>query len=518
MRGQDLFETEKKLAKYAAFYLNFLTPPEPRFGGSRKLVAIGDGSTESSSILGKLASGFATTDTELSALLMDAWKRGGKRHDNFFGSSLLMIDESAPSELLALGAEDFPGYYTVLRNSAGTEKETALWFVNGDWYRDHRHDDHGSVIFYALGSPLMVDWGSVYSPRVARSYMHSMVLREGDLRDGRNAAVPWNQDSIPLEVPASPAWVSSRPADANGYVALPSGSSADCRFATRDGLVWNRRVQAIHPNDEFPILVVFDSFEGTDASSPKISTLNLMAEGAVGTPGGPVDPVVRSDARGELPSAGPPFPLARGLTRLSFTGQVFGAGQPGIDWDLYTYATEPQEALLGNWGHNWHPSREATEFTTATGRAFEERQHILRVRGPGPFTAIVLPRRKGQAGREATLDQTDGAFTARRGDETTRFTTRSFHFTSPARTVLVSHDADPVVADGYSISGGPTELAVTSTSVTISAHGSKGLRRMRFPGVWDLPKSVSRSGDTYTFDYRGDDGRVTTLTGTSRRS
>ena len=47
-------------------------------------------------------------------------------------------------------------------------EETAVYFVNGETLSDHRHNDNGEVVIYALGAPLSVDWGPIYYPRVGR--------------------------------------------------------------------------------------------------------------------------------------------------------------------------------------------------------------------------------------------------------------------------------------------------------------------------------------------------------------
>src|SRR5262249_51429499 len=78
--GDAPFAADARLAKFAEFYLNLLTPADPRFGGLRKLVNFGDGSTESSALFGVLATGFRTADPELSARLMGAWQAEGKPH------------------------------------------------------------------------------------------------------------------------------------------------------------------------------------------------------------------------------------------------------------------------------------------------------------------------------------------------------------------------------------------------------------------------------------------------------
>src|SRR5205807_159376 len=36
--GIDLFRSDSRMAAFGAFYMDLLTPPEPRFGGVRKLI------------------------------------------------------------------------------------------------------------------------------------------------------------------------------------------------------------------------------------------------------------------------------------------------------------------------------------------------------------------------------------------------------------------------------------------------------------------------------------------------
>ena len=186
----DAFRDEPRLARFAEFYLNLLTPPEPRFGGYRKLVSIGDGSTESSELYGQLATGFAASDPALSARLMAAWRQTGAMHSGFHGSTILKIDENLPVANPHLAGANFPGWFTVLRNGWGTRNETSAWLVNGDFYRDHVHEDNGTVVIYALGAPLSLDWGSMYSPQSAGAWMHSLALPETVLPFAWNNTAP----------------------------------------------------------------------------------------------------------------------------------------------------------------------------------------------------------------------------------------------------------------------------------------------------------------------------------------
>jgi hypothetical protein len=176
---------------------------------------------------------------------------------------------------------------------------------------------------------------------------------------------------------------------------------------------WVRTVSLVTSDPEMPVLVIRDTFSGKDAAAPKIFTLNLMAEAAVETPVGPQTPPIRlwpaaekpTDPATQMPSAGNVFPLSPGVNRLGFTGQTWkGHPTEGIDWDVYLVPAEPQQAHVGNWGNQ--NSSSASLFQSAQGRKYEERQHILRVRGTGTFTTVIVPWKKGKkpSGIEVTAD------------------------------------------------------------------------------------------------------------------
>ena len=174
MRGVvDAFATEKRLRDYAQWEMQLLTPPEVRFGGLRKIISVGDGCTEQDVRIGQLGTGFARSDPPLSARLMGAWKAMGSPQDNFYGASLLKIDPALPAVSPQLGSAQFNGWMSVLRHGWETKDETSIHFINGDDLTDHRHNDQGEVIIYALVAPLSLDFGCMYYPRAAGGYLHS---------------------------------------------------------------------------------------------------------------------------------------------------------------------------------------------------------------------------------------------------------------------------------------------------------------------------------------------------------
>ncbi|MGD0094802.1 MAG: hypothetical protein ABSE73_33235, partial [Planctomycetota bacterium] len=246
----DPFKSDERLARFAEFYMNFLTPPEPRFGNVRKLIAVGDGSTEGTEAYGQMATGFADADPNLSARLMGAWTENGKVHTGFHGSTLLKINEDLPTKTPALGSANFPGWCSVLRYGWGTPNETAVWFVNGDWYRDHRHADHGSLVIYALGAPLAVDWGPIYYPQVPGNFMHSGVLPESKIGQ------PWDKDSPPLN--AGGGWGNSK---VEFFGTAAGGARAAASFQMGK-LQWTRAVTLVYAQESRPAILVEDAFAG----------------------------------------------------------------------------------------------------------------------------------------------------------------------------------------------------------------------------------------------------------------
>jgi hypothetical protein len=324
--------------------------------------------------------------------------------------------------------------------------------------------------------------------------MHSTVLLESAVGH------PWDQDNSPLD--AGAVWGSSTQ---EAFVSFNTSAYASARFRSSKDTVWMRSVYAIHPNEAYPVIVIRDSFAGPDAVAGKIFSLNLMAAGEVNTPAGTISPPLRTyEHNNERPSAGKVFPLRPGLNQLKFTGQW------GIDWDLYTVSSELQEANIGNWAHGWHPSREQSEFARANGRKFEERQHILRLRGNGPFKVLILPYRKGEKRDNLQVKQDGPNLVITSKDETTIVNDAFYAYQKAQKRVLVTFAEQRMEANGISATGGPVEVIVEPQRATITAHGKKGMRKLTLPGTWNItaPKSLSappvfKAGE-WILDYQGE--------------
>jgi hypothetical protein len=418
---QDFFRDEPRVAKFADFLMNCVTPPEPRFGGRRRLISVGDGSTEPSELFGQLGTGLAANDPGRSRRLMRMWRDQGRPHSSFHGTTLLKIDEGLLDEPAPLASANFPGYFSVLRTGWGTPNETAVWFVNGNHYWDHSHADQGEVVIYALGAPLSLDWGSTYEPRVDGAFAHSVALPE------RLIGHPWDKPNPLLNTGIGWGTFAGTKTSQEAFHADPRGGWARARMRSPDGsFTWARAVSLAMLAADLPVIALQDTFEGDGGA--KVFTLNLAAEGDVEAPSGRVTPTPRiwgynqvAGDRKELPSAGPVFPLPAGLSRLRFTGQNWKTHPAGgIDFDVYVLSGHEQRAQVGNWAHAWHPGSEARLFEEANGRPFEERQHILRIRGEGPFRVLLVPRPKGRRGPGPDVKMENDSLVVRSGRSTVR--------------------------------------------------------------------------------------------------
>jgi hypothetical protein len=377
--GRTPFKKLPKLTKLAEYLLALQTPPDPRRGGLRSILTFGDAGVETTELYGVLGSGFRDADPTLSKRLMAAWRAGGKPHSAFFGTTSVMIDDRLESNEVPLGDAGFSGSLSVLRNGWGTDRETALFLLAGDHYRDHRHDDSGAISLYALGVPISTDWASFYEPHVPGAYQHSVVVPEDAIGH------PWNLDGSSL-VAGLGAWSKS---SQELFESSVNGARARARI-TREKLEWLRSATVVRLGDDLPVIVIQDKFIGEDAAKSKVVSLNLMAQGLVNTPIGQLSPIERTHPQASrsdtspvsyLPSAGPIIKRGAGVSEFGFTGRH------GVDFSVFVIGEEPHDVAIGNWG--------VTAWGSGLTPNKEERQHILRVKSNGTFNTVIVPWKAG---------------------------------------------------------------------------------------------------------------------------
>ena len=508
MLGYHDWATEPKLPKFADWLLNLVTPAEVRFNGKRSMIVDGDGEADQlPSLFGENAMACLTDAPTQSPRLMWMWKNNGKPHNAFYGSTVLRIDEGLATQDPQLGNAAFPGYYAVLRSGWNTPKETSVHAIIGSWYFDHRTGNSGSVDIYALGAPLSLDWEGMYAAPASSSYMHSTVIPEAKL------GFAWTNDIPDLATPGDPwRWGNGRQDvfasfSQSGYIQYHTGTSAG-------DLTWSRRVASIHPDADYPLILIRDDLSGTNAGNNMTCTFTLMATGAVATAAGSVTPATRFyDINGaqQMASGGAAYDLLPGLNKFSFTGRQFGVAgvTPAIDWDLYDVAPTNQQFCLGSWGHNNAGSYSGgPDYQAANGVAYEQRQYLLHLYGAGGFKTLLVPRRKGAAAPGVATNGSALAVTV--GAEITWIGDDWYSFSNAAKIVLSTYSAAPAAAYGLSVEGGPTEAVwdKSARTITLAVHGGTGLRKIGLPGTWYTASGgLSWDGGQgkWLLDYSGGD-------------
>src|SRR5206468_13108957 len=103
---------------------------------------------------------------------------------------------------------------------------------------------------------------------------------------------------------------------------------------------------------------------------------------------------------------------------------------------------------VANWAHGWHPSREQNEFAKATGRAFEERQHILRIKRNGSLTVLILPYRKGEKRDDLQVKQDGAKISIVAKDETVIIADTFYAYQNTQKRVLATFDEELAQSNG----------------------------------------------------------------------
>jgi len=163
--GYDLF-ADPKFKKTCDYLVGLLTPPSPRFrsGGRRLRVlpAFGNGSWEFMPITGWIGTMTADSDPAFSKRMMWAWNEQGRPHGSKM--SRLVIDPNLPAEEPVMKSTLHKGFGCTLRSGFPSELETWMAFRHGDCIEHYNYGDQGSFMLHAKGSPLVLHFGSQYTP------------------------------------------------------------------------------------------------------------------------------------------------------------------------------------------------------------------------------------------------------------------------------------------------------------------------------------------------------------------
>ncbi|MBV8902057.1 MAG: hypothetical protein JOZ22_00350, partial [Acidobacteriia bacterium] len=208
LQGGNTFSQCQFTQGYPTWFLATTTPPDPRYGNTRKKVALGDTATEEGDVFpGLLATGLYATNPAPAKAMSWLWHQYGTstfQYLNYLISGLLNVDETIPQVAPSLTSQQINGYFSVHRSGTqGGGQENALWFINGGccgqgniYYNlsGHRHYDDGHVSIFALGAPLAGYWGAnLYNPQTSDRFSQNSITFDAEMN-----GTSWSQNSPPF--------------------------------------------------------------------------------------------------------------------------------------------------------------------------------------------------------------------------------------------------------------------------------------------------------------------------------
>ncbi|MHB9131222.1 MAG: hypothetical protein ACYDBB_09055 [Armatimonadota bacterium] len=362
-RGRDYFQ-DPLLKATMAYYGQLLTPPDPRFPvrrpagtlGWMTIPTVGDTPAGFVTIFpGWLAKASEKTDPAYSAQQAFFWKGQGAtdvRAGRANGYGVALVDFNLPAKPPAALGKAFPGFGATLRSSWTDPKASYVSHRTGPNLH-HYHDDVGSIIYFAKGAPLVMDFGNQYHPiRRDESWMHSRVsfdIAGSKRRHGGNGQI--------VEVRDLPAVV--------GYsMGKTTGSG---------GQLSERHLLLVKSPDPLGAhyLLMRDFNANPQPGEPFYWNLWVMATGVEGI----------ADGR---------------ASTLHFPGQF------GVDLDVSFLQPTAPHVVPDQWG--WKFGENGVNIG-GQYTAFEENMHGVHASGDEPsqsFFTLLYPRAAGQAAAKVT--------------------------------------------------------------------------------------------------------------------
>lgn len=471
----DLFNEQKeRLFKFIAFYSSLLTPPSVRFNNYRKLVNLGDGSEESAPTFALLAAGFKSFEPALSQQLYYYFENGAPRQ-SLFGETGLAIDMDKHDGKFTGGSANFVGYLSHARTGVNTPIESASWIINGETYSDHRNDDRGETVIYALGAPLSLSRNSFYSPYAPDARIRSLLIPE-------KLFPAWSGNDQPIngEDKNGNPWSN---AEVTSYCKFKYSTISVSRIQ-KDKTDWFRTFSLIHSIPEEPFFLYYDS---TNLLSPSIWSMPFMSDEIKDERGQLIRPLSQlhdNNTKRELPSGLSKKELRPGWNQFQFTGQRWNKHvSGGINWNLYIHTGGKSDFSVSQWTNFWQNTQELEEFQFTNGSPYKETQQILRWRSSQPFLALITPALKNDTSHlfralVRSSNRLEGRTSAGKYVLTPGYL--DIRMTSGKRVITAITDKS-IAIDDVRISGGPVEVEIEGKTIAIRIAGNSGERKIEFP-------------------------------------
>ncbi len=406
----NVFKKDPRWPKFGRFMIDILTPPDPRspltgpyYGlplgakldptarNRRNLWPLGHTSrTEPTGLLDMLALGMEGVDEPLAgALRKTAMDMGQASGAGFVAYALLQNTTSKPTAP-DLRTRWYPAYGAILRDQMTNETWFAIRYSKFAF--DHFQADMGAFTLFAKGVPLMMDFGSMYSPENGQPVYHNRV--SWDVKEGELKPCPGNQTEgcfyrgLTYFTHTNEPWTCK--AEGFGEGQSPTDAFGEIKtFASlpeADYLMGETDIRTLQTLPYFPTT--------PEAVAPDPNQKRVMEDVAPFTwqrrvlavkaqqEAEPSYFLVRDDFT--APCAPPTFSYWVMAKDIAFEGnRALATGQFGMDLDLYV--AQPAQPVLTQWQWNH-------------GNWGGETQVCMRVNLPKgePCAVLIYPRKAGE--------------------------------------------------------------------------------------------------------------------------
>jgi hypothetical protein len=381
--GQNVFRNPKMKATWD-YLLNISTPPDPRFG-TRLVPAFGNGSWEQAPLFGWLATLTRQDDPAFAKRMQWMWLEQGK--PDWMQFSETMLDPTFSAEQPTLTSMNYPGFGAILRNGFPSKEEAWVAFRAGNNIEHYNYGDQNSFMFYAKGAPLVIQFGSQYTPYFRGAwYFNRVSYGHREVKPGMFGGTEFG----------SAAGNDDYAAKMVGFHALGAVDAATSLFATdREGLVPEDKNTAMPPNfpmDPHPI----DKYTITRTMA---LVKSFTAEGKDDS-AGPSYLVMRDSI-----AADKPLPTEWNIWLLMDTldttaNPVRCSGPHGVNLDVYMaepaqpkwFTRQDESSFLAG------PTVESWQKTNPGKKWHEVLKNLRAYAAPGAgYLAILFPRKANEA-------------------------------------------------------------------------------------------------------------------------
>ena len=386
------FLEKPRFRKALEYWIDTLTPPDPRNRNKRMYPPLGhtasgsSGGFSQSAFLALAAKVYRPIDREFSLRCMRAWRACGSCIINWrdagahgctvWAQPLCFIDRELLDDDLEVEVADSrmcgkTGAMLRHRHGDGKRTEGFLMFKTGN-NRGHFDGDEGSFIWYAYGTPMLIDYMTGYSPMMDQPWMNNRISidhRQDRRNPGRFLAHRFSPqidflcaEQTISELQEYPEWPRRFRHQHFEYVSAPWEQVPEHR--------WRRHLLYLKPLET---LVLLDDIAGTLPTDWSIQVLadNVRATG----------------------------------TGARFTGQLgidlvaaFARPQePDLLTSSYAHLGSYEPGQMGEYKRTWYWSREDIGEADLFARTGGEHAMILRAHAqPGrPYLAMLAAHRAG---------------------------------------------------------------------------------------------------------------------------